>query len=141
MRTLLKSIFSRRIPVTLCLSGKLQLSSIVKKTYPNSSSPKLFKASACTKYRMFRYQDTLSITCYLINCSLPGQWFAPHFLVQKRYSKRTIPSEELDEVHLEVTNFLRKHSKWIVNRKANAFWNTLLLIFCNKLDHDKDEAR
>ena len=138
-----------RIPVTLCLSGKLQLSSIVKKTYPNSSSPKLFNESACTKYRMFRYQDTLSITCFLLtcvvslllNCSLPGQWFAPHFRARKTYSKRTIPSEELDEVHLEETNFLRKYSKLIVNRKANAFWNTLLLIFCNKLDHDKDEAR
>ena len=73
MRTLLKSIFSRRIPVTLCLSGKLQLSSIVKKTYPNSSSPKLFKASACTKYRMFRYQDTFSITSYFVDlCTKPA---------------------------------------------------------------------
>ena len=59
-----------RIPVTLCLSGKLQLSSIVKKTYPNSSSPKLFKASACNNYRISKYQVTSSIACIFVDlCS------------------------------------------------------------------------
>ena len=73
MSTLSKSIFYKRIPVTLCLSGKLQLSSIVKKTYPDSSSPKLFRASACTKYRMFRYQDTISLTYNFVDlCSKPA---------------------------------------------------------------------
>ena len=144
-----KSFFSKTIPVTLCLSGKLQLSSIVRKTYPNSSSPKLFKASACTKYRCLDIKlhylwHSILLTCVVIlpvNCFLPGQWFAPHFLAQKKYSKRTIPSEELDEVHLEETNILRKHSKRVVNGKANAFWNAKLLLFCNKFDHDKDESR
>ena len=34
-------------PVTLFLSGKLQLSSIVRKTYPNSSKPRRLIESAC----------------------------------------------------------------------------------------------